>query len=99
MKVRLSSEVWRDLEAISDHISLDSPSIANRLVDELLDKSLEIGSRPKAYGLVPRFEHHNVRRRVHKGYLIFFRIEADQVTILHILHGARDYVSLLFPED
>jgi plasmid stabilization system protein ParE len=30
--------------------------------------------------------------------LIFYRIEADRVVIVHVLHGARDHESLLFPE-
>jgi plasmid stabilization system protein ParE len=32
------------------------------------------------------------------AYLIFYRVEADRVSIIHILHGARDYEALLFPD-
>jgi plasmid stabilization system protein ParE len=31
--------------------------------------------------------------------LIFYRVDADQVFIVHILHGAQDYESLLFRRD
>jgi plasmid stabilization system protein ParE len=30
--------------------------------------------------------------------LIFSRISDDRIEVLHVLHGARDYESILFPE-
>ncbi|MFL5060413.1 MAG: type II toxin-antitoxin system RelE/ParE family toxin [Xanthobacteraceae bacterium] len=47
---------------------------------------------------VPRHEHTGVRRRVHGHYLIFFRVVGEVIEVLHVLHGARDYESILFPE-
>ena len=36
----------------------------------------------------------------HNGnYLIFYITNGDDVTIIHVLHGARDYEQLLFPCD
>ncbi|MBV9118553.1 MAG: type II toxin-antitoxin system RelE/ParE family toxin, partial [Acetobacteraceae bacterium] len=37
-------------------------------------------------------------RYLHRNYLIFYRIEADRVVIIRVLHGARDYESVLFPD-
>lgn len=54
---------------------------------------------PRAYPLAPRYEHRGVRRRSHRGYLIFYRIHAEVIEILHILHCARDVEALLFPEE
>jgi toxin ParE1/3/4 len=48
--------------------------------------------------LVPRYEHTGVRRRPYGNYLIFYRISDDRIEVLHVLHGARDYESILFPE-
>jgi len=31
--------------------------------------------------------------------LIFYRVGIDAIEVIHILHGARDYEPLLFPED
>jgi len=36
-----------------------------------------------------------VRRRVFGNYAVFYRAEADRVTVLHVLHGARDYEAIL----
>jgi plasmid stabilization system protein ParE len=48
--------------------------------------------------VVPRHEHHGIRRRVHGRYLIFYRIGADYITNLHILNGAMDVEAILFPD-
>jgi plasmid stabilization system protein ParE len=53
---------------------------------------------PYGFALVPRYERHGIRRRVHGNYLIFYRIDADRVTVIHVLHGARDYAAVLFDE-
>jgi plasmid stabilization system protein ParE len=36
-----------------------------------------------------------VRKKVHRRYLIFFRIEAGEVQILRIVHGSRDWAALV----
>jgi plasmid stabilization system protein ParE len=40
-----------------------------------------------------------MRRVAHGNYLIFFRIVDARVEVVHVLHGARDYEHLLFPDD
>ena len=40
-----------------------------------------------------------LRRRIYGSYLIFYRIRDDTVEVLHVLHGARDYDKILFPDD
>ena len=53
---------------------------------------------PERFPLVPRYEVHGIRRRLHGKYLIFYSVAEDEVVILHVLHGAMDYESLLFPD-
>jgi toxin ParE1/3/4 len=67
-------------------------------VSELEMRCHQLGTMPKAFPLVPRHEQSGVRRRPYRDYLIFYRIAQNRVEILHILHGARDYEALLFPE-
>jgi plasmid stabilization system protein ParE len=33
----------------------------------------------------------------HFGRLIVYRVQAEKVAVLHVLHGAMDYADLLFP--
>jgi plasmid stabilization system protein ParE len=97
MIVVISAEAEVDLEVIGDHIAEDNPARARNFIRELRGRCIGLADIPKAFPLVPRYEHHGVRWRVHGQYLIFYRLEAETVTVLHILHGAMDYAAILFP--
>ena len=60
-------------------------------------KCLGLADLPERFPLVPRYEAKGVRRRGHGNYLIFCRVEVEKVVIVHILHGAQDYGTILFP--
>lgn len=96
MKVRITAQAERDLEGIGDYIAQDNPSRALSFIEELRDKCLSLADTPLAFPLVPRYEQLGVRRRLHGHYLIFYRVEKQQVVVLHVLHGAMDYEGLLF---
>lgn len=97
MKVVLASVAIADLEAIAKWIARDNPSRAVTFVESLRERCEELGDFPLAYPLVPRFESAGVRRRPVGDFLIFYRV-TKRIEVLHILHGARDYEPLLFPE-
>ncbi len=97
MIVELTREAERDLERIGDYIARDNPARAVTFLRELRDKCLSLAEMPERFPLVPRYEAVGVRRRVHGRYLIFYRVEADRVAVVHVLHGAQDYEAILFP--
>lgn len=99
MKVVISVEAEADMEAIGDYVASENPRRAERLVRELRARCIDLRSMPQKFPHVPRFERYGVHRRVHGNYLIFYRIEADQVVVLHVLRGAMDYGALLFPSE
>lgn len=99
MKVVFSTEAKAGLRDIALFIASDNKERALSFVRELRAKARQLGDMPRAFPLVTRYEHHGIRRRPFGDYLIFYRVEADQVAIVHILHGARDYEALLFPEE
>ncbi|NTX46421.1 type II toxin-antitoxin system RelE/ParE family toxin [Burkholderia cepacia] len=99
MIVRLSDFAIDELEAVADDIARDNPQRAVTIVQEIRDKCMSLAAMPLAFPLVPRFERHGVRHRVYGNYQIFYRVVGDppaRIDILHILHGARDYASILF---
>lgn len=57
-----------------------------------------LSDMPRRFPLVPRYENAGIRRRIHRDYLIFYRILSDTIEIIHVLHGARDYEQILLPE-
>jgi toxin ParE1/3/4 len=99
MIVRFTSEAEHDLERIADYIAKDNPSRALSFVLELSDKCLSLAETHQVFPLVSRYEQYCIRRRVHGNYLIFYRVDADQVVIIHVLHGAMDYAGILFVDE
>lgn len=95
MRVVLSVAANWDLTDIGDYIAQDNPSRAVSFVRELRDAARLIGNMPKAFPLLDGYEDRGIRRRPYVNYLLFYRIEAERVTVLRILHGARDYVHLI----
>ncbi|MGM4984440.1 MULTISPECIES: type II toxin-antitoxin system RelE/ParE family toxin [Rhizobium] len=98
MILEFSYEAENDLEQIADYIARDNPQRALSFIRELRSKCEDLVDNPNGYSLVPRYEHHGIRRRVHGNYLIFYRVESAKVVIIHLLHGATDYGTMLFGE-
>jgi addiction module RelE/StbE family toxin len=99
MRVVVTDEAKADLMEIGEFIRPHNPERAATFVDELLGRCADLADMPRAFPLIPRYEHHEIRRCVHRDYLIFYRVLEDLVEIIHILHGARNYEVLLFPDD
>jgi plasmid stabilization system protein ParE len=57
------------------------------------------GLAPCRFALIPRYEHTNIRRVVHGNYLIFYRVNAEVVEVVHVLHGAMNFGAILFPDE
>lgn len=95
MKVRFTAEAKQDIGAIGDFIALDNPLRAFEFVTELRAKCLDLENFPKRFPLVPRIIQAGIRKRTYGNYLIFYRIDASCVTVLHVLNGAMDYLPLL----
>jgi len=98
MRVVLSDEAKADLREIALFIARDNRTRARSFVRELQAKAHDVANIPRAFPLIPRYEHHGIRRRPFRDYVIFRRIEDHRISIVHILHGATDYEALLFPE-
>ena len=99
MKVILTETAYADLYQIGSNIKRDSPVRAESFVAELYGRCQKLGSMPQLFPLLPNWEHKGVRRRPYGNYLIFYRIADETVEVLHILHGARDYERILFPDE
>jgi toxin ParE1/3/4 len=98
MKLVFTDEAKADLLQISEWIAEDNPACALTFVDELETRYAQLTTMPRAYPLAWGRENGGVRRVPHGHYLIFYRVTADVVEILHVLHGARDYEPIVFPD-
>ncbi len=99
MRVVITAEAEADLKQIAGYISEQSIDTAPNFMRELREKCESLADAPRAYPLVPRHERFGIRRRPLGNYLIFYRIGTDVIDVVHILHGARNYEPLLFPDE
>ncbi len=98
MIVEFAAVAEADLEEIGDFIARDNPVRAVSFVQEIALACRDLADMPEAWPVLPRYEQHGIRRRVHGRYLIFCRIAAERITVLHILNGAMDVEAILFPK-
>jgi toxin ParE1/3/4 len=97
--VVITAEAETDLEQIAAYVAERSPQAALKLIRELRDRCESLADAPRGYPLVPRYEQFGIRRRPFGSFLIFYRVAAEAIEVVHVLHGARDYEPLLFPEN
>ena len=95
MRVAFTRSARADLTAIGRYILEPNPSRADAFLDELLQCCLEIGDMPEAFAAVHLPRLGAMRRRVFERYLVFYKIDQTTVTIVRILHGARNYERIL----
>ncbi len=99
MKVVLTGEAQADLLGIGDYIAADSRAQAARIVSLIREKSASIGQTPRGFPVVEgRADKEAMRRRPVGSYVIYYYIDADRVIVARVLHAARDFERILFPD-
>ncbi|MGA9294860.1 MAG: type II toxin-antitoxin system RelE/ParE family toxin [Ignavibacteriaceae bacterium] len=96
-QVRLLSFAEEDFTEIISYISADNPNAADSFANKI-EKDLELLSENPKLGRVPRDEeirNLGYRYLIVQNYLIFYTIEERTILIHRILHGARNYRTLL----
>lgn len=94
MRVLWTDNAISQLIGIYDYIARDSAFYAQRMVDRLTRRSQQIGDFPESGRLVPEYEMPDIRELIEKPYRIIYRVMANQIDILSVVHGAQ----LLPPE-
>jgi plasmid stabilization system protein ParE len=99
--LNLSAEARRDLKGIQAYIGVEreSPQTALKVIGKILDRIEDLLQFPDTGALLaPKvtFET-NYRYAKASGYLIFYRHENEQIFVDRIIHGKRDYISILDP--
>jgi toxin ParE1/3/4 len=96
-KHRLAPEVESELDDIWLYLASrsDSIEIADRVIDNITDRFRLLANNPyigrrRDEDLRPGLRSFSV-----EDYIIIYRIEADAVLILHVIHGSRNLKALL----
>lgn len=85
-----------DLEEIVLYIAKDSKNSAIKLRDKIVECASQLQTFPKLGLPVPdrKIGESGFRMLIVQKYLLFYKIYGDEINIMHILHGARDYPML-----
>ena len=89
MKVHWTQNAVEHLVNIYEHIALNSPTYANRMVDKNTLRSEQITDQPLSGRKVPEYQTDDIRELIEKPYRNIYRIKADQIDVLAVVHGAR----------
>ena len=89
MRLLITPLAAHDLEEIGDYIAQDNPLRAASFIAELRAQCEKISLNPAGYRRRSELSD-GLRSCPHGNYVIFFESTADQVTVVRILHGARD---------
>jgi toxin ParE1/3/4 len=84
-------EIW---EFIADHDEL----AADRYIDHLRDRALELLRFPEL-GRARNEIHPNLRSLLARNHLLFHKIKSEEVQTLRILHGVMDLPNQSFKDE
>lgn len=96
-QVRFLSIAEEDFTEIISFIAADNPTAAFAMANKI-EKNLELLSENPNLGRIPREEeirNLGYRYLIVQNYLIFYTMEEKTIFVHRILHGARNYKTLL----
>ena len=74
-----------------EFIAEESPDGARRVLHAALDLAASLESLSERGRIVPEYDDPTIRETFVYSYRLMYRIEAETVTIITFLHGARDF--------
>lgn len=89
LRLEWKPQAREDLLAIVRHIAQDNPNAASKLADEIEERTGQLPKHPTLYK-VGRMR--GTREMVVRpNYIVVYSIEAKAITILRVLHAARQW--------
>lgn len=100
--IKFSVEANLDIKDIVRYISevLKEPNIATKTLEEIISKIEELKNTPYMYGIITDnyIKQYMIRKFVVRKYIVFYRIYTEDVYIIRILYGKRNYMDILKPD-
>lgn len=97
MRVAFTPLAEADLEEIADYIARANPGRALSFITDLRMQCDRIGKNPGAYRRRPELGK-DLHSAVFRNYVLFFEAGPSEVTIIRILHAARDLSKAFLPK-
>lgn len=90
MRVVITRRAERALAEIGDWIARDDRVRARSFIAEITDICMALADFPRAYPRVETRSGAALHCRTYGNYLIFYLIEPESVSIVTVVHAARD---------
>lgn len=92
-RVELSLPAKNDLDEIWDYVARDSPTAADRLIDDIYGHCRVYATQPEAGTPADRFQT-GLRYFAYGNYVVFYRAEVSGMLVIRVVHGARNLDAL-----
>ena len=80
-----------DVREIREHIARDSPRYAQAVAERLFAAVERLREYPLSGRVVPELEQATLREVIHAPYRIVYRVRADMLEIITVVHAARQF--------
>jgi toxin ParE1/3/4 len=89
MKLSLTPRAAQDLNAILEYLNERNPAGAQKVSVAIERALVLLGERPYSGRIMKRKRRIRVKVVARDPYLLFYRIEAETIVVVHIRHGAQ----------
>ncbi|MDI9570107.1 MAG: type II toxin-antitoxin system RelE/ParE family toxin [Pseudomonadota bacterium] len=91
MVVSWTGPAKSDLRAIHDFIAADSKYYAKKVVRDIIAKTSILEAYPLIGRKTPEIDDEKIREIFVYSYRILYEIQSDQVFVIGVIHGRRDF--------
>ena len=97
--IEYSKESKEDLIGIKQYIkyNLQEPEIANKQISNIKKSIKTLKDNPKIYTIIDdeMIGKLEIRKLIVDNYIVFYRIKDDNIEIVRIMYGRRNWINLL----
>lgn len=97
--VEYSKESKQDLIGIKQYIkySLQEPEIAKKLISKIRKEINNLKNNPEIYTIIDddMIKKLEIRKLIVDEYIVFYRIKNDNIQIVRVMYGRRNWINLL----
>ena len=91
MQVSWTIPALTDLDQIQDHVALESPTIAYRLVNDLINRTEQLLSSNPMIGRRGRVSGTRELVVAKTSYIVVYRVGTTRIDVVAVVHGAREW--------
>ncbi len=97
--IEYSKESKQDLIGIKQYIkyNLQEPQTAQKLISKIRNEINNLKYNPEIYEIIDDdlIKKFKIRKLIVDNYIVFYRIKNDNIEVVRIMYGRRNWINLL----